>query len=491
MLKVGRLFVKSLEIRLARTQITRNSYFLKLSTLYLTDNQRDILQNTHEDKGTETDWDKVREFLRNTNRNINDVNIHGLILNFYASTGNIQSAKSYLKNLESQSDRSHLLVKSLLFRAFYAAVIQNGYKITQDDQELMTKIYRQIKAKYEVLDSGTCENLILGLSLTNQLKNCLQLLEDCKLTGRPSRNVYSAMITASFRNSDATQARKFVEEIIESRQNLTMASYSQWLGWCINHAEPRKEFENLFECLEKNELLLSRKIAEELQASVTNKLGVARETHISTNGNCSTCRKVLSRNSLSDTEFNMLKDEFLNRVLIRSDIYLKTNPAELQRFKSFLETNGPYDCVVDGLNVAYSAGVKNSNSRKFATLLAHVVTYLSRTNRRILVLGRKHMNSWPADQMEKITSRADTFYTENLSQDDPYLLYAALYSGANTHFCSRDMMRGHAFLLGEHLRMIFHKWRQHHQYQLIYAVDSSKVVVKVSSFILRVAQKFN
>lgn len=43
----------------------------------------------------------------------------------------------------------------------------------------------------------------------------------------------------------------------------------------------------------------------------------------------------------------------MNRVIIGSDIYRKTNPRELQRFKKFIEDTKPYDIVIDGLNISY------------------------------------------------------------------------------------------------------------------------------------------
>lgn len=43
----------------------------------------------------------------------------------------------------------------------------------------------------------------------------------------------------------------------------------------------------------------------------------------------------------------------MNRIIIGSDIYRKTNPQELQRFKKFIENTKPYDIVIDGLNISY------------------------------------------------------------------------------------------------------------------------------------------
>lgn len=52
------------------------------------------------------------------------------------------------------------------------------------------------------------------------------------------------------------------------------------------------------------------------------------------------------------------------------------------------------------------------------------------------------------------------------SQDDPFLLWATMKSGPSTDFCSRDLMRSHAHLLGAELKVLFRQWQQEHQYYL-------------------------
>lgn len=45
-------------------------------------------------------------------------------------------------------------------------------------------------------------------------------------------------------------------------------------------------------------------------------------------------------------------------------------------------------------------------------------------------------------------------------------------------------MRSHAFLLGTGLKTIFQKWREQHQYKLVWATNSQEVVINVSLDIL-------
>lgn len=67
------------------------------------------------------------------------------------------------------------------------------------------------------------------------------------------------------------------------------------------------------------------------------------------------------------------------------------------------------------------------------------------------------------------------------SHDDPFLLYATLYSGLGTRFVSQDMMRGHKFLLADtKLQTTFKRWQAQHQYFIHFIDDNGCVNLRVS-----------
>lgn len=55
-----------------------------------------------------------------------------------------------------------------------------------------------------------------------------------------------------------------------------------------------------------------------------------------------------------------MKTLFFENVIIGRDVFLRTNPEELEIFKKFVNKMENYDIVMDGLNVAYSAGKQSS-----------------------------------------------------------------------------------------------------------------------------------
>ncbi|KAH0620538.1 hypothetical protein JD844_021102, partial [Phrynosoma platyrhinos] len=100
--------------------------------------------------------------------------------------------------------------------------------------------------------------------------------------------------------------------------------------------------------------------------------------------------------------------------------------------------------------------------------LLDVVTHLTQQNLRLLVLGRKHMlngsRQWNRNNMAAMQKKADFFFTENMSEDDPFLLYATLHSGSHCKFVTRDLLRDHKACLSDSLtRRLFFKWQRGHQ----------------------------
>lgn len=75
---------------------------------------------------------------------------------------------------------------------------------------------------------------------------------------------------------------------------------------------------------------------------------------------CTGCNNYLKKFRLTDEEFAELKNTLFKNVIIGKDIFSKTDPKEVGRFKEFVDKQEEFDVVLDGLNVAYSAGTGHS-----------------------------------------------------------------------------------------------------------------------------------
>lgn len=124
------------------------------------------------------------------------------------------------------------------------------------------------------------------------------------------------------------------------------------------------------------------------------------------------CKESLDLLTLSNEEFNTLQKNIKDKLIIGSDLLLKTTHDELKMFLDSVERFAPYDVVLDGLNISYAAK-KGSHTDKLH-LLEDVVDYFVNKNKKILLLGRQHMLRWNKKIMDRILFKTCSFLTENL-----------------------------------------------------------------------------
>lgn len=90
-------------------------------------------------------------------------------------------------------------------------------------------------------------------------------------------------------------------------------------------------------------------------------------------GKCNYCGHSLSKITLGKDSFQELTKSIMNKLIIGSDIYHKTNPQELQRFEKFIEKTKPYDIVIDGLNVFYMQKISTAHA---LDMVIHICLYI-------------------------------------------------------------------------------------------------------------------
>lgn len=71
-------------------------------------------------------------------------------------------------------------------------------------------------------------------------------------------------------------------------------------------------------------------------------------------GYCEKCNYELKFLNLKNQEFNDLREAFLQRAVMKSDIYINTTDREFRRYMELIDTHKPFHIVLDGLNAAYT-----------------------------------------------------------------------------------------------------------------------------------------
>jgi len=190
-------------------------------------------------------------------------------------------------------------------------------------------------------------------------------------------------------------------------------------------------------------------------------------------GSCVYCKTEMERRNISQEDMNILKKAILEFVIKKKDIYLNTNPRELQSFLQLLEKGNekPYDVVVDGQNVSYHRIPNHLKSLKNVSRhLLETVEYFTGRGYRVLVIDRDRIKEYNNNKLYKGLCKISTVVTlGKVTQDDPYMILAALHSGQGCRIVTNDYLRQHCYLLAKEspaLAKLFTEWQLSHQIRI-------------------------
>ncbi|KAF4531749.1 hypothetical protein B566_EDAN014489, partial [Ephemera danica] len=421
------------------------------------------------------DWENIFKEILAKGDYVTPSNITAMIIGICMGNDQFTVASSLMKYLSQLNSKINIATLSKYLRLCHESWPISG-------EATILHFYKQLCSQTSIMDANTSENVILAISKTSCWKETLEHLETMKVTCTPGVLVYSAIIEAAFRNGDHDTGWRLAKEATSCNRKPIPSIYSAWLKYCMDHDHTQSGAEIMLNYLSENDIAIPIAIAKEINTymeSLPDKSWKGKLAEIRNSGICSSCCNRLQPIGLTQEQFEKLRSTFLSKVVLGKDIFTKSTPSEIKAFRSFVEQSYPYNVVIDGLNVAYSTGATGKAASKFqSNALRRVIEQFMDEGHDIMVLGRKHMLSWPKGDISFIKQYTRLFLASDLSQDDPLILYAALYGGPKTSFVSRDLMRGHAFRLGDpELAHLFRRWQQWRQYQVRVSKISGKVTV--------------
>ncbi|KAI8432108.1 hypothetical protein MSG28_004611 [Choristoneura fumiferana] len=381
-------------------------------------------------------WPQVKNTLISSQGRINNKNIDAIMLKLMVTNKKLDTALSFASYLDKTESLSLGATNGLL-GLYYE--IGRTKKLSDKQRNFILESYGNLYDKYKILDSMTSERLLHALCAIDELNR---------------RN----------------EAVKVIQSSLNKKRPLQYIAYAEWINYILRKYKMNKtivkHLDEICVHIARNSVTIDTATAEKLLEVYT---AVGWSTQFSKihkqSGQCNSCKETLQCLKLSMEEFHKLQNNIKEKLIVGSDLFLKTSPDELQRFQKFIEKTAPYDIVLDSLNIALAVGTPNSVQR--ISFLKAVVDQFKRENKRILLLGRNHMLKWPRQPLDYLRRNTFSFFTDNLSQDDPYFITAAILSGPHTDIVSKDLLRGHMFLLqDEELRHIFKRWQWQHQWMV-------------------------
>lgn len=209
--------------------------------------------------------------------------------------------------------------------------------------------------------------------------------------------------------------------------------------------------------------------------SLLHKVGYEiRSTQLDDKSACVECGTQMT--GITDDEYARCIQICRERVLHKGDTFVNSSPREVRSYLKLINhalySGNYYDVVLDALNVAhvthpyvYSLDPAPRHDGRIVKMVKSKATMVHNIRRtmesalktfpRMLVIGRVHMRQWPGlAKVLESNQKVDVFYLENISEDDPFIIYAAMQS-PRTYVISNDHFRDHKFLMHDHL---FERW---------------------------------
>lgn len=301
---------------------------------------------------TQRDWTNLRDSILKSHKFITEVNVDATIIGLCKKYGNLSLGRSYMNYLKSvnQSPTSVAIIGKYV-KLFELPAGEE--QLPQDQVDEILSLCDSVRQRHPTLDANTAENLIYGLCLTPEWQKSVDLLAQIRIVSTPTHGTFNSIALAAFRNDDFNVALQMLEEAMVVHRLPSASSLIAWIEYCSRN---NADIVELLEFLKVHNVQVSEAVSTRLT-----KLLLARGSHvkistISKAGSCMKCSGHLEEISLTVDEFETLRNAFHERVLVRDNIFVKSTPQEFQDFNRFLSITGPYDCVIDGLNVAYSIG---------------------------------------------------------------------------------------------------------------------------------------
>lgn len=317
-------------------------------------------------------------------------------------------------------------------------------------------------------------NTIKTLLATDKWRETIKIIEENRIKcTQKTLPVFSCLAANAFYDEDETLGWKILNEINAANQHPDYIAFQGYWKYCAsrNKAEFIEFLEKMLKYIGQNEILVSRQVIDALNDEIKRIGGAVIETKVNYTGECESCHKTLDSIQLSALEFKKLKTQF-EKLFVKNNM----NLSELGIFKQLVNSKKTYDFIIDALNVTRIFPDSQGNIYRQSKLLAEMVEHLRRQNKRVFIIGKKHIEEWPEPSLNYIRRNASVFLT-NYANDDTYMMYAALISGSKTDFISNDFFSEYRSQFEPIERRLFRQWQKQHQHLVSYdfRLDTFKI----------------
>jgi len=305
----------------------------------------------------------VEKKIRLFETHVTGLNVQGVVLRYCVEFGLFDVGMAYYRLMIKGKDES--LSDQILSRYLNLCALNRKYLL--ENKEEILAIYKKL-LKAPVVEPIIVERCISVITAYKEhWRESFDLLSKISLVSHPTPATYFYIIQACFNFDDADTGWAMMRDFARnSERRPNSGCYLAYLDYCKRKQKAGqfevKHLEDLFEFWEDFYLRIPElPVVSELEKLVFSLSDdqfqwSLKETYVPKNGVCTNCKKMLEPVKITETEFQDLCRHFVKKVVIGSNVFLKSTPGEVDAFKRFLNQAQPYDIVIDGLNVAYARG---------------------------------------------------------------------------------------------------------------------------------------
>ncbi|CAK9833829.1 Mitochondrial ribonuclease P catalytic subunit [Anthophora retusa] len=322
--------------------------------------------------------------------------------------------------------------------------------INKKDEKCILSLYEHFMDKYTSFEIKMSSTLVKNLCNIGEWRKAITVIQKFEKNDTAFlRYAYDDLISYLYNCGEADKAYEYLVISFKKGSGPMEPAYRSYLKYHLTYKHTvNKKIEELFSLWRQYGVNPSEQTILEYTA-VCNNLGWSAKQAKLEGMECSVCKQKLL-DTLSDKDYERLC-KITEQKLIFEMMYYVSDPIEIRQFIKFVNAGKPYDVIIDGLNFIYG----NINGYK---RLGENLVHNKKKGKKVLVIARKHVK--PMIQKMNFEKLANYFFFENLSKDDPFILYAAFASGRNCKILSNDLMRQHKFAIGDtELNVLFKRWQ--------------------------------
>ncbi|XP_069117652.1 uncharacterized protein [Argopecten irradians] len=334
-----------------------------------------------------------------------------------------------------------------------------------DAEDLVLSTYeRMCEISDGVFDHSTLKVVTKALSRTSKWRECFRLTDLYLIVRADVPKTFDYVLAAAAKEEDFQtfcDVLVKVENVLKSDTRSTDQALPLCFGAFVDPYLAALErgvkhfsFENLFYLMRKYKFFVNETCIPPLVASLGSPFFKNTEVNRWNQlPSCEVCNSPLNSHKLTVEEFHGLRDSYFSQDGV--NVYLKNNPAESKSLERLIRTKGPFDVVVDHLNLCFEGG------NMMPHLSVSILQQLKRRGLHCLVITRKKFyRAFKAHLKKELEKCAIVFISDSESLDDLIVFDATFYNGMDTMLLSNDKFHDHACLLGSKMQQVFWRWQR-------------------------------